>query len=53
MRLGDELLRLAERGDENSTDDDCIAFFGILRDCGYQIQKQAGQELENHRLRDA
>ena len=45
MSLARELLELAEHDYTFSADADCGVFFGIMRDCGYKIRRQAEREL--------
>jgi hypothetical protein len=45
-----QLVVLADQGDSASLDDGCRLLFGVIRDCGYKIKKQAERELQQHKL---
>jgi hypothetical protein len=39
MALADELLKLAEKGEQESPDDRCLVLFGIVRDCAHTVRR--------------
>lgn len=43
LELTELLLRTAEDGEKECTQDDCLLFFGVVRDCAYKIQAAAEQ----------
>lgn len=42
------MLALANNGDEDRNDTSCGIMYGMLRDCGYKLQKMAKQEKQKH-----
>ena len=48
LTLADELLALADEGDEVRKDVGCGVLFGTIRDCAYKIRAQAESELVEH-----
>ncbi len=48
LTLADELLTLADKGDEVRQDVGCGVLFGTIRDCAYKIRTQAESELVEH-----
>lgn len=42
------LDELAENGEEDSRDDSCRVFYGIVRDCAYKIRDRAIRERRSH-----
>lgn len=49
LHLTREMLLLADRGDEEMTDDSCGILFGIVRDAAYRLRALAEAELEKAR----
>ncbi len=50
LKLTQEMLALADRGDQDRDDDSCGIVYGVLRDAAYRIRKLAEEECEKHRL---
>ncbi len=48
LALADELLALADEGDEVRKDVGCGVLFGTIRDCAYKIRALADSELLEH-----
>jgi hypothetical protein len=48
IKLADEMIALAQEGDEWAEDDGCGVLYGILRDAGYKIKTMAEQEKISH-----
>jgi len=48
LALADELLVLADEGDEVRKDVGCGVLFGTIRDCAYKIRALAESELIEH-----
>ena len=48
LALADELLALADEGDEVRIDVGCGVLFGTIRDCAYKIRALAESELLEH-----
>ena len=49
LKLSQEMLKLAERGDKEREDKSCGVMYGVLRDTGYKLDRLARQEIEFHR----
>ena len=45
MKLADNMLVMAKNGVPGCEDDSCLMIYGIIRDCGYRIQRTLEQEL--------
>ncbi len=48
IELAEQMIRLADRGDEDREDVGCGVLYGILRDAGYKIRKLAVDEKKAH-----
>ena len=48
LELVNEMIRLADQGDENRSDSGCGILYGILRDSAYKIKKIAEEEKDAH-----
>ena len=48
LDLAHDLIMLASQGEADSRDDGCITLYGIVRDCGYRIRRQAESEKAAH-----
>ncbi len=48
IKLAQQMIRLAQDGDEHREDPGCGILYGILLDSGYKILKLAIQEKNNH-----
>ncbi len=48
LKLVEEMLSLAERGDQVREDNSCGVLYGILRDSAFKIRKLAEAEKEAH-----
>jgi len=46
--LCNEMIRLADLGDDAHLDDDCCVFTSALRDSAYKIRRLAKNELVRH-----
>ena len=49
LKLTEEMLALADRGDRDRDDDSCGIVYGVLRDAAYRVRKLAEEECEKHR----
>ena len=47
-RLTQEMLALADEGDEQRDDPSCGILYGILRDMAYRLRQLVDQECERH-----
>ena len=45
MELADKMLLMVNNGVPECEDDSCLMIYGIIRDCGYKIQRTVEQEL--------
>ena len=50
LELADQLIELADDGDEYRDDDGCGVLYGVVRDSAYKIKAQAEKEVRKHRL---
>ncbi len=48
LDLADEMILLAQKGDEEREDSGCGIIYGILLDSGYKLRKLARKEKEAH-----
>lgn len=48
LELVNEMIRLADQGDDNRDDSGCGILYGILRDSAYKIKKIAEEEKDAH-----
>jgi hypothetical protein len=48
-RLTNEMLALADDGDQHRNDSTCGVLYGILRDMAYRLRKLADEECEQHK----
>ncbi|MBW2080646.1 MAG: hypothetical protein JRF20_05285 [Deltaproteobacteria bacterium] len=48
LKLAEEMLNLADKGDAVREDAGCGVLYGVLRDSGYKIRKLAEVEKEAH-----
>lgn len=49
--LAEEMIRLADKGDEDREDVGCGILYGILRDSGYRIQQLVEKEKAAHKAK--
>ncbi|MEJ5357228.1 MAG: hypothetical protein WHT06_01015 [Desulfobacterales bacterium] len=48
LRIAEEMIRLADRGENDREDSGCGILFGVLRDAGCKIRRLAEAERERH-----
>ena len=48
LALVEDMIKLAERGDNDREDNGCGILYGILRDAAYKIKQVAEVEREAH-----
>lgn len=53
LKLVEEMLSLAEKGDLEREDVGCGVLYGIIRDSAYKIRKVAERERDGHRRKGA
>lgn len=53
LKITDEMIKLAIRGDTHREDSGCGILYGILLDSAYKIKKLAEEELKAHMGRRA
>jgi len=51
LELARQLTILADEGEVDSLDDGCILLYGVIRDCAYQVRKQAERERNAHMVK--
>ncbi len=49
LKIAEALMETANKGEATSSDDSCRVLFGVIRDCGYKILKQAKQQRQIHK----
>ena len=48
LKLGEEMMALADQGDADREDNGCGILYGVLRDSAYKLKKLADEEKKNH-----
>jgi hypothetical protein len=48
LLLADQMIDLADKGDQDREDAGCGIMYGILRDSGYKLKKVAEKEKKAH-----
>ncbi len=48
LALAESLIKLARQGTSDSDDNSCMILYGLLKDCGYRIEKAAQAEKKSH-----
>jgi hypothetical protein len=48
LQLTEEMIRLADRGEADRSDNGCGILYGVLRDSAYKLRKLAEEEKRNH-----
>lgn len=48
IALCGQMLKLADRGDEERIDAGCGVIYGTLRDAAYKVRRMAQTELQKH-----
>jgi hypothetical protein len=48
LKLVDEMIDLADRGDADREDNGCGILYGVLRDSAFKLKKLAEEERQNH-----
>lgn len=43
-----ELITVADKGQAECTDENCMSLYGLAKDCGYRIRTAAKRECEAH-----
>lgn len=49
LKIAEALMETADKGEAASSDDACRVLFGVIRDCGYKILKQAERQRQAHK----
>ena len=49
LKIAEALMETANKGEAASSDDSCCILFGVIRDCGYKILKQAERQHQVHK----
>ena len=52
LELARRLTILADEGEVDAKDDSCAVLYGVIRDCGYKIRRQAERERQAHVARN-
>lgn len=48
IQVTNELISLADKGQAECTDDNCMSLYGLAKDCGYRIRTSAEREYKAH-----
>ena len=48
IEITEEMIELANRGDENREDTGCGILYGVLRDSAYKLRRLAEKEKDAH-----
>jgi hypothetical protein len=48
LKLVEDMICLADRGDTDREDNGCGILYGVLRDSAYKLKKLAEEERQNH-----
>lgn len=48
IEITEEMIELANRGDENREDTGCGVLYGVLRDSAYKLRRLAEKEKDAH-----
>ncbi len=48
LNLVDEMIKVADKGDNEREDNGCGILYGVLRDSAYKLKKLAEHEREKH-----
>lgn len=48
LQLVDEMIALADQGDDDREDKGCGILYGVLRDSAFKLKKLAEEEKQNH-----
>ena len=48
LKIVEDMISLAEKGDADREDDYCVILYGVLRDTAYEIKRIAEAEKEKH-----
>jgi len=48
LKLTEEMIHLADRGEADREDNGCGILYGVLRDSAYKLKKLAEAEKQNH-----
>jgi hypothetical protein len=51
IQLSQEMIHLADQGDEEREDTGCGVLYGVLRDSAYKILKLAEEEKQRHQAK--
>ena len=48
LKLVEEMIKLADRGDADREDNGCGILYGVLRDSAFKLKKLAEEERQSH-----
>lgn len=51
LSLAEQMIGIANKGDEVREDDGCGILYATLRDAGYRIKAMAQKEIERHKAK--
>jgi len=48
IQVATELITVADKGQVECTDENCMSLYGLAKDCGYRIKNAAEREFRAH-----
>lgn len=51
IRAANQLIAVADKGQNECTDENCVSLYGLAKDCGYRIRTAAERECAAHEVR--
>jgi hypothetical protein len=51
IQVATELIIVADKGQAECTDENCMSLYGLTKDCGYRIRTAARREFEAHEVK--
>ena len=48
IKVASDLISVADQGQAECTDNNCMSLYGLSKDCGYRIRSAAEREFKAH-----
>jgi hypothetical protein len=52
IEMATAMVALADKGNNECRDENCVSLFGLAKDCAYRVRTAAVNELASHEERD-
>lgn len=52
VEMATDMVALADKGNNECRDENCVSLFGLAKDCAYRVRAAAVKELASHEVRD-